>query len=293
MAVLLVGASFAAGAAVNGLGHGWIRSLIRGNPSREAVAVSVAGDEDPRRRDDPPAKGVDPEAETVPAAAPPALVPDPLPPRAPPRRADPPPPASVPLEVPIAGPISGAEAKSEPEPEPESEPGPGAPGILEPKALGVEAPRDEGTPSLAEPRDVPAPPPPSEPRAEAPAKDRAWADAPGSAPAAAALPRPAGGGGPPRLDPILAPAAAAPSPPEPEARPAGDWAALRRRMHELGVGRYWIEGEPAGVVRFRCVVPLAGARAVGQLFEAEGEDDLQAAEAALRRVALWRATETP
>jgi hypothetical protein len=64
-------------------------------------------------------------------------------------------------------------------------------------------------------------------------------------------------------------------------------------MKELGITRYWLEGEPDGLVQFRCVIPLAGQRAVGQQFEAEGADELQAADAALRRVALWRATETP
>ena len=61
-------------------------------------------------------------------------------------------------------------------------------------------------------------------------------------------------------------------------------------MHTLGVGRYWIEGEPNGLVRFRCVVPLAGKTAVGQQFEGEGDDEIQAAESALRRIVLWRAT---
>ena len=71
------------------------------------------------------------------------------------------------------------------------------------------------------------------------------------------------------------------------------WESVRNRMRELGITRYWIEGEPGGLVRFRCVIPLAGRHAVGQQFEAEGDDELGAAEAALRRVALWRATEAP
>jgi hypothetical protein len=64
-------------------------------------------------------------------------------------------------------------------------------------------------------------------------------------------------------------------------------------MTALGVSRYGIEGEPNGRVRFHCVIPLAGRRAVAQQFEAEGDDEMQAAEVALRRVALWRATENP
>ena len=74
---------------------------------------------------------------------------------------------------------------------------------------------------------------------------------------------------------------------------ADDWGAIRRKMHALGVARYGIEGEPDGRVRFHCVIPLAGRRAVGQQFEAEGDDELEAAQTALRRVALWRATEHP
>jgi hypothetical protein len=79
----------------------------------------------------------------------------------------------------------------------------------------------------------------------------------------------------------------------PAAVPAttGEWAEVRRSMRELGVSRYGIEGEPGGRVRFHCVIPLAGQRAVGQHFEAEGDDELAAARSALRRVALWRATE--
>jgi hypothetical protein len=97
--------------------------------------------------------------------------------------------------------------------------------------------------------------------------------------------------------------------PEPELKPAAsasaasggpeaglpadpaDWAGVRRALRALGVSRYGVEGEPAGRVRFHCVLPLAGRRAVGQHFEAEGDDDLQAARAALRRVTLWRASE--
>ena len=93
-------------------------------------------------------------------------------------------------------------------------------------------------------------------------------------------------------------AAKAEPPPKPRAEPAeapnpAGWDGLRRRMKALGVARYWCEGEPGGPARFRCVIPTAGGRAVSQHFEAEGDDDLQAAEAALRRVALWKATEQP
>src|SRR5207249_434663 len=129
-----------------------------------------------------------------------------------------------------------------------------------------------------------------------PAQDRGWADAPDSAPAVAVLPRTAGGDDRPRLDPVLNPAAMAPTSPtaaEGDSRPDAVWAALRRRMRDLGIDRYWIEGRPDGPARFRCVLPLAGTHAVGQSFEAEADDELQAAEAALRRVTLWVTTEAP
>ena len=70
-----------------------------------------------------------------------------------------------------------------------------------------------------------------------------------------------------------------------------DWAAVRRELKALGVSRYGTDSEPRGKARFHCVIPLAGRRAVGQHFEAEGDDELQAARAAIQRVALWRATE--
>jgi hypothetical protein len=71
----------------------------------------------------------------------------------------------------------------------------------------------------------------------------------------------------------------------------GEWAEVRKSMRALGVSRYGIDGEPGGRVRFHCVIPLAGRRAVSQHFEAEADDDLQAARAALKRVALWKATD--
>ena len=71
---------------------------------------------------------------------------------------------------------------------------------------------------------------------------------------------------------------------------ANDWSQVRQRMAEMGVERFWIEGQPGGPVRFRCVVPLAGDQVVSQHFEAEADDAVQAAEVALGRVALWKAT---
>lgn len=70
-----------------------------------------------------------------------------------------------------------------------------------------------------------------------------------------------------------------------------DWAEVRAQMEDLGVGRFWVEGEFGGPVIFRCVVPMIGDRAVSQHFEAEGDDLISAARVTLRRIALWRATE--
>ncbi len=73
---------------------------------------------------------------------------------------------------------------------------------------------------------------------------------------------------------------------------APNWQSLHHKMQALGVTRYIIEGKPGGQVIFSCLIPLAGCQAVAQRFEAEGEDELHAAQAALRRVALWRAAQS-
>lgn len=90
--------------------------------------------------------------------------------------------------------------------------------------------------------------------------------------------------------PLPAPAAAVPAA---STTSVGDWAILRRKMQSLGVTHYTIDGQPGGRVVFSCLIPLAGRQAVSQRFEAEGDDDFQAAQAAMRRIALWRATREP
>lgn len=72
---------------------------------------------------------------------------------------------------------------------------------------------------------------------------------------------------------------------------SGDWSETVRRMRDAGVQRYWAEGTLDGKVRFRCVVPLVGGSAIGQMFEAEGADLGAAADLVLSRVELWLATE--
>jgi len=69
------------------------------------------------------------------------------------------------------------------------------------------------------------------------------------------------------------------------------WTVVERKMQSLGVSRYTIEGEPGDRVVFSCLIPLAGRQAIAQRFEAEGDDMVQAAQAALRRITLWRATQ--
>jgi hypothetical protein len=91
--------------------------------------------------------------------------------------------------------------------------------------------------------------------------------------------------------PVPKPAAPRPTP-TPKTPGDDDWAALARKMQALGVSRFSIEGQPGGRVVFACLIPLAGRQAVAQRFEAEGDDAPQAARAALRRVALWRASQT-
>jgi hypothetical protein len=70
-----------------------------------------------------------------------------------------------------------------------------------------------------------------------------------------------------------------------------NWAVVERKMQSLGISRYTIEGQPGDRVVFSCLIPLAGRQAITQRFEAEGDDMVQAAQAALRRIALWRATQ--
>jgi hypothetical protein len=73
--------------------------------------------------------------------------------------------------------------------------------------------------------------------------------------------------------------------------PAGQWPRLEARMRELGVTRFRVEGEPGGMMRFICILPMVEP-AVGCQFEAEAEDFLTAAEMAVRRAGIWRATES-
>ena len=78
---------------------------------------------------------------------------------------------------------------------------------------------------------------------------------------------------------------------KPIAASGNEWAILERQMQSFGVNRFTVEAEPGGRVVFACLIPLAGRQAITQRFEAEGDDMVQAARAALRRIGLWRATQ--
>jgi hypothetical protein len=79
--------------------------------------------------------------------------------------------------------------------------------------------------------------------------------------------------------------------PKPTRSISDDWIVLQQKLRALNVSRFTIEGEPSGRVLFSCLIPLAGRQAVTQRFEAEGDDMIQAVQATLRRIALWRATQ--
>jgi hypothetical protein len=98
---------------------------------------------------------------------------------------------------------------------------------------------------------------------------------------------------PSTVDPAVAPSSlpaleAVPAPSSSSQSPTGDWTEVRRKLEAAGVSRYTIEGEPGGRVNFACLIPLAGKQAVSQRFEAEGDDEFEAAQAVLKRINLWR-----
>ncbi len=72
-----------------------------------------------------------------------------------------------------------------------------------------------------------------------------------------------------------------------------EWLLLESRMQTLGISRFTIEGKPGGPIVFACLIPVAGRQAVAERFEAEGDDVIHAAQSVLRRIILWRATQSP
>ena len=259
LVVAMVAASFAGGALVNGPGLAWLRDAAGlGDAAIEPI-------DPPARRD----LGRDPEADPFDGPVPRRLVgasdgDKPAKSRGP-RRSDPdpafkafefePPPFDSPGKLSEAGRADEDEAKR---------------------------------PSVAEP---PAPLP-------------RWNDTPGQAPAFADRPDPVEGAPGLGAEEGIKPSIPPPIPPfaDPEVasassagddEPEGSWAMLAEKLRERGVRRFAVEGEPGGTVRFRCEVPVSGLESVSQQFEAEGDDPFEAAEAAMRRIDLWRATEGP
>lgn len=281
-AIVLVLAAFAGGALINGPGMAWVqgrvKDLVEGGtaaPVDPSISVVEDAPEEPVSVDEPGA------ASSTVAAAPPTA------PMAPP----------PPFQLDLAGNGPAEGVSADPAPPPPSVAAPRGPTLVAnpsdpapspPISDSAPPPSPEGPTMLSEAAGADAPASPA-----ANASDL-WPDAPDSAPASAVLPT-AGGGSP--VDARLArtadqPAGAAgPSPSS-----GGDlaaWDELQRRMKELGVVRYWFEGVVGGPARYRCVVPIVGDQVVSQHFEAEGESVFAAAQAALRRVALWRAAQQP
>lgn len=267
LGIALIAASFAGGAAANGPGLSWAQSLLaelRTPGSAEEDAAAAAAEiaaaegfpEAPLRAlAEPDADEGEVEVEVPPSD--PATVTAAIAPTPPAQAPVAPTPTAAPAEVPAPpAPVSAPLPKLSPTPSVASP----TPSVAWSDAPDSAAPAAAVVPGQATPAPSPAPAP-------APVATEAAASA--SAPMA---------------DPAVSTAALPAASPDPTA-----WAETCRRMRDLGITKYWVEGEPSGAVRFRCLVPIAGEGAVAQQFEAEGDAVADAAEAALRRVALWRA----
>ena len=239
-ALMLIGAAFAGGAAINGPGLAWLQRNFAGGPS---IIVDRG---DPGR----PQPSVEPPPRRFPTAKGPPLVVDIAPPSAATKKGEAKPPTELALaETPLLPESSASALAPLPSPEP--------------------------VPPVEE--DPPVPPLPSD---EPPPRARA--------PEPARLPR-LDDPTPRKTDPVARLASVERTTPP----VASTWADLRQKMKDQGISRYTLEAETDGRVRFRCVIPVDGLKAVGHHFEAEGDDEPQAIEAALKRIALWKATSSP
>ena len=246
--LVLVGAAFAGGAAINGPGLAWLQHNVIGGPTVIVDGSAPGGD---RGR---PAK-------RFPSASPPPLFID------------------LNAKLPPAAKKSVAAAPT------------GAPSGFPAESPATPAARLLQLPEVAVADFAAAAARPAEPESPKPVRPRVVASADPSAGAPLDLPPDAVA----KSDPIarlasttggLDPASEAASPGSPR-----DWTEVRQRLKALGVSRYTINAETDGRVRFSCVIPMDGLRAVGHHFEADGDDEFQAIEATIRRVTLWRATE--
>jgi hypothetical protein len=244
-ALILIGAAFGGGAAINGPGLAWLQRNFAG-------ASIIVDPGDPSR----PRASADAPPRKFPTAKGPPLVVDIAPPSTSEKKDDPRPPTELALADTPWLPESPSTPASALAPLPLAEPNP---------------PVED---------DPPVPPLPSD---EPPPKSQA--------PEPAKLPR-LDDPTPRKSDPV-ARLASIERPSASSSSPSLTWAELRRRMKDLGVARYTLEGETDGRVRFRCVIPVAGLKAVSHQFEAEGDDEPQAIDAALKRIALWKATASP
>jgi hypothetical protein len=294
LVVVLVGAAFLGGAFVNGPGLRWVQTQLLGSMGLGEEADPAAVDLKLAAGGDGP--GANP-AVGGPLAPAPSLVED---------AGAVKPGSSEPR--PVRG--GGPESKGDPRPAAES-PRPSR-RSSRPASSQTVASSSRGT--MDDPRDGESPPPlPADlPAAVSPRAPRdpdvTLATASSAASSSAPADRPAPSGretSPTLMDSLstlmpspapappdsLRPPTPAPAPP-PAVKPGDDdWGTLARKMQSLGVSRFTIEGQPGGRVVFSCLIPVAGRQAVAQRFEAEGEDAVQAARAAMRRVALWRAAQ--
>ncbi len=298
-ALLLVLASFAGGAAVNGPGLQWAKdqliSPVLGNPTideadteadrLELPAAPPPPLEFPSITQSPKAEPAEPEPIASESARPGGLTPEAEPAQTDPALENPEPEGQAPPAV--AAPRAPSIANSR-DPESARDPSSDSNSKTEPEPDAPDAP-----PRLFQPLDIPKPSP--VPGSNDHDQDD-FPDAPDSAPAEAILPG-AADLQPPKRDSNLLLAngfesemADSTAQNHAESTVESDWDRIQRRLKELGVSRYWIEGQTEGPVVFRCLVPTIGGRVVSQHFEAEGDDAIQAAEVALGRVALWRTT---
>ncbi len=303
LVVTLILASFGGGAFVNGPGLVWLKGLM----GLEPRPVENLGGEPPPAFDEPPAVSVGPEP-TAPEPPEPA---DALA-SSPPAETEPAKPQSLALAEPESPPLPDLVPSSDPS-TPPTDPDSPSPPPLEPPTQARSEPQpvtlDPVRPGIPTRQTSPASTPPrpalAGPGAPPSENEPGWGDAPGSAPATAILPKPrttqtrqdpqisgASLASQPTSEPEASPSPA-PAPSRSPAPPASDsaWDALKQAMTARGVTRFWAEGEPSGSVTFRCVVPLAGRGAIAQQFEAQGDNVLSAAEATLKRIDLWKATE--
>lgn len=302
LVVMLVGAAFLGGAFINGPGLRWVQTQVLGSlglgDEEEVASVDLSGGGGAADTAGGSRRSGD-EKSQVPMATMPTVV--------------------AAGEDPKRGSSRGASArKSSSDPAsgrrpalaPASEPASASARGNRPEAEGL-ARADDGPPPLPADLELDRKPP------QAPRDPAVTLAKAAPTPESVAVPAPAGGrapaasgdgppslsdsSGPPSLPDGLRPAApdssAGPLSPQPMPMPApgraGDenWGTLARKMQVLGISKFTIEGQPGGRVVFACLIPMAGRHAVSQRFEAEGEDAVAAARAALRRVALWRAAQ--